>query len=163
MGAGGRPRLRTGAAPETIRVLTAALDARIIPDTYVSDGAPVVVEQVSGAAGPTAGDDDVVLPLSSSTLKPELLAGLLAHHTDVVQSKVNEKGDTHDVEVSPPAAVLAAVPARQSWPGLPVPRRIISTPVLHQTYAAVIAGLESEAHQRIERALDWDEDTGTSK
>ncbi|WP_432847100.1 hypothetical protein ACQPXB_40670 [Amycolatopsis sp. CA-161197] len=130
VGAGGRPRLRTGAAPETIRVLTAALDARIIPDTYVSDGAPVVVEEVSGAADPTAGDDDVVLPLSSSTLKPALLAGLLAQHTDVVQSKVNEKGDTFDVEISPPAAVLAAVLARQSWPGLPVLRRIISTPVL---------------------------------
>ncbi|MFE3777888.1 hypothetical protein ACFXPA_07010 [Amycolatopsis sp. NPDC059090] len=128
--ADGRPRLRTGAAPETIRVLTAALDARIIPDTYVSDGAPVVVEEVSGAAGPTAGDDDAVLPLSASPLKPALLAGLLAEHTNVIQPKVNEKGENYDVEVSPPAAVLAAVLARQSWPGLPVLRRIISTPVL---------------------------------
>lgn len=130
VGPGGRPRLRTGAAPETIRVLTAALDGRIVPDTYVAEGAPVVVEQVSGAADPTAGDDDVALPVTASVLKPALLANLLATHTDVIQSKVNEKGDTYDVEVSPPANVLAAVLAGQSWPGLPVLRRIISTPVL---------------------------------
>ena len=130
VGPGGRPRLRTGAAPETIRVLTAALDGRIIPDTYVSDGAPVVVEQVSGAADPTAGDDDVALPVAASVLKPALLANLLATHTDVIQSKVNEKGDTYDMEVSPPTNVLNAVLAGSSWPGLPVLRRIISTPVL---------------------------------
>ncbi|WP_328614510.1 hypothetical protein OHS18_41815 [Amycolatopsis sp. NBC_00355] len=130
VGPGGRSRLRTGAAPETIRVLTAALDGRIIPDTYVADGAPVVVEQVSGAADPTAGDDDVALPVAASVLKPALLANLLATHTDVIQNKVNEKGDTYDVEISPPTNVLGAVLAGRSWPGLPVLRRIISTPVL---------------------------------
>jgi hypothetical protein len=30
-----------------------------------------------------------------------------------------------------------------------------SVVVLHQIYAKVIAGLESAAHQRIEQALDW--------
>src|SRR3981189_2208011 len=34
------------------------------------------------------------------------------------------------MEVPPPGPVLAAVLARRSWPGLPVLRRIISTPVL---------------------------------
>jgi len=32
--------------------------------------------------------------------------------------------------------------------------------VLHQTYAAVIAGLEAAAHKRIERALGWTGETG---
>jgi hypothetical protein len=70
------------------------------------------------------------LPLAASVLKPPLLAGLLAEHADVIRPRVNEKGDTIDVEVSPPGPVLAAVLARRSWPGLPVLRRIISTPVL---------------------------------
>jgi hypothetical protein len=130
VGAGGRPRVRVGAGPETLRVLTAAVDARIIPDTYVADGAPVVVESVSGAADPTAGDEDVALPLSASPLRPPLLASLLAEHADVVRNRVDEKGGTVDVEVSPAGPVLAAVLARRSWPGLPVLRRIISTPVL---------------------------------
>jgi hypothetical protein len=120
VGADGRPRVRVGGAPETIRVLTEALDRRLLPDTYVTEGTPVVIEAVSGA-GPTGGDDDVPLPLSATPVRPALLAALLAEHVDLVKD---------DQEVSPPAPVLAAVLARQSWPGLPVLRRIISTPVL---------------------------------
>jgi hypothetical protein len=125
----GRTRIRIGSDPDTIRVLTAALDARVIPDTYVTDGTPVVVEAVSGAADPTAGDEDVPLPLVASALKPPLLAALLAHHTEIIQPRTL-KGTTHDEEVSPTRDNLAAVLARRSWEGLPVLRRIISTPVL---------------------------------
>ncbi|MEU0793788.1 hypothetical protein ABZ342_27265 [Amycolatopsis sp. NPDC005961] len=126
IGDGGRPLLRIGEDPEAIRVLTAALNDRIVPDTYVSDGAPVVVEEISGAAGPATGDDDVALPITASVLKPPLLAGLLAEHTQIIQSK-NKGGDE---EVTPGRDVLGAVLARQHWPGLPVLRRIISTPVI---------------------------------
>jgi hypothetical protein len=130
VGVSGRPRVRVGAAPETIRVLTEAVGSRVIPHTYVTDGTPVVMEAVSGAAGPTAGDEDVPLPLVASPLRPPLLAALLAEHADVVRGRVNERGEQVDEEVCPPGPVLAAVLARQSWPGLPVLRRIISTPVL---------------------------------
>lgn len=127
VGTDGRPRIRIGSDPDTIRVLTAALDARVIPDTYVTEGTPVVVEAVSGAADPTAGDEDVPLPLVATPLKPPLLTALLADHTEIIQA-ITVKGATHDEEVSP--ANLAAVLARRSWPGLPVLRRIITTPVL---------------------------------
>jgi hypothetical protein len=132
IGSSGRPRVRVGTGPETIRVLTTAIDGRIIPDTYVSDGAPVVLEQVSGAADPAAGDDDVALPLSISVLKPPLLAGLLAEHTEVIKMRPDKEsaGGFEEVEVSPSGAELTAVLARRSWPGLPVLHRIISTPVL---------------------------------
>ncbi|SMC98957.1 hypothetical protein [Kibdelosporangium aridum] len=116
-----RPVIRVGSDPETIRALTTALDARIIPDTYVTDGAPVVVEAVSGAGDVTSGDVDVPLPLTVSVLRPALLASLLAEHTTVLSDKGEE---------SPKRDVLAAVLSRQSWPGLPPMRRIISTPVL---------------------------------
>ncbi|MCU1685794.1 MAG: hypothetical protein JWQ81_6533 [Amycolatopsis sp.] len=129
-GASGRPVLRVGESPDTIRVLTAALDNGIIPNTYVTDGAPVVVEEVSGAADPTAGDDDVVLPLSISVLKPGLLAGLLADHTEVLRPKPTRGGGVEDEEISPAGPELTAVLSRRTWPGLPVLRRIISTPVL---------------------------------
>ncbi|WP_020673844.1 hypothetical protein [Amycolatopsis nigrescens] len=132
VGPGGRPQLRTGAAPKTIRVLGAALDGGIIPGTYVTDGAPVYLEEVSGAADPTSGDDDVALPLTASPLKPPLLAGLLAEHTDLVRTRINDKGETYTEEWSPGAQLLAAVLARRSWPGLPVLRRVISTPVLRE-------------------------------
>jgi integrase len=46
--------------------------------------------------------------------------------------------------------LAAGVPSTQcaEWAGH-------SVAVLHQIYAKVIAGLESAAHQRIERALHW--------
>jgi hypothetical protein len=121
VGPDGRPQIRVGSDPETIRVLTRALDDRVIPETYVTDGAPVVVEPVSGAGDVTAGDQDAPLPLAVSVLKPPLLAGLLADHLNVV----DDKG-----EITPKREVLSAVLARQSWPHLPTLRRIISTPVL---------------------------------
>lgn len=54
--------------------------------------------------------------------------------------------------------LAAGVPATQcaAWAGH-------SVAVLLAVYAAVLAGLESEAHERIERALDWDDDTDTSE
>lgn len=130
VGAGGRPRVRVGTAAETIRVLTDALDARLIPDTYVTDGTPVVVESVSGAADPTAGDENVALPISASPLRASLLASLLARHADVRKPDTDKTGEPIEVEISPPGPVLQAVLARRSWPGLPVLRRIISIPVL---------------------------------
>ncbi|MBP2330636.1 hypothetical protein JOF56_011021 [Kibdelosporangium banguiense] len=130
IGNSGRPVVRGGGSPETIRALTRAVDSRIIPETYVNDGAPVVVEAVSGTGDVTAGDKDAPLPLKISTLRPPLLASLLAEHAEVVRTRVDEKGETRDEEFLPSGSVLAAVLARQSWPNLPTLLRIISTPVL---------------------------------
>ncbi|MFF0146004.1 hypothetical protein ATK36_0491 [Amycolatopsis sulphurea] len=126
VGDGGRPLVRIGEDPEAIRVLTDAVKRRIIPETYVSEGTPVIVEEVSGAADPATAEDDVALPIATSTLKPALLAGLLAEHAEVVMARNGKP----DVEVTPAGPVLSAVLARRSWSGLPVLRRIISTPVL---------------------------------
>lgn len=129
LGRTGRPRLRIGEDPDAIRILTGALDDRIIPDTYVSEGAPVVVEEISGATEDTeAGDADVALPITASVLKPPLLASLLAEHAEVIDVKREGK----EVETTPNATVLNAVLARRSWPKLPVLHRIISTPVLRR-------------------------------
>jgi hypothetical protein len=130
IGTGGRRLIRVGTPPETIRALTTAVDARIIPDTYVTDGAPVAVEAVSGAGEVTAGDEDVPLPLAAAPLRPPLLASLLAEHADVRRPETDKNNQPIEVEVSPPSPVLAAVLARRCWPGLPVLRRILSTPVL---------------------------------
>lgn len=129
VGDDGRPRVRIGEDPDAIRVLIAALDAGVLPDTYVTDGAPVAVETVSGAADPAAGDENVPLPLVATPLKPALLASLLARHVEVIRP-VTTKGASHDEEVSPASGVLSAVLAPRQWPGLPPLRRIITTPVL---------------------------------
>ncbi|MCI2423959.1 hypothetical protein MOQ72_41830 [Saccharopolyspora sp. K220] len=130
VGDDGRPKVRVGTNPDAIRVLTTAVGTRLLPDTYVQDGVPVVVEAVSGAGDPTAGDDDVALPLSASPLRVPLLASLLAEHTHVIRPEMDKEGNPTEVEVSPAGPVLSAVLARRSWPELPVLRRIISTPVL---------------------------------
>jgi hypothetical protein len=124
------PRVQIGTGPATIRTLTTQLDARLVPDTYVTDGAPVVIEAVSGAAGPVAGDADAPLPLSVSPVRPPLLASLLAEHAYVVRVEMDKDGKPYDVETSPSQVVLAAVLARRSWPGLPPLRGMIGAPVL---------------------------------
>jgi len=130
VGTDGRPKVRIGSNPEAIRVLAAAVGNRLLPDTYVQDGTPVVVEAVSGAGDPTAGDDDVALPLSAAPLRPPMLRGLLAEHAQVVRDDTDGDKKAVEVEVSPADQVLSAVLARRSWPELPVLHRIISTPVL---------------------------------
>jgi hypothetical protein len=126
----GRRKVRTGTDPETIRVLTREVNGGIIPDTYVANGAPVVVEQISGGADPGAGDEDVALPIAASALRPPLLASLLARHAEVFVAKRTRDDRTYEEERTPSQAVLSAVLAPQSWPGLPVLNGIISTPVL---------------------------------
>jgi len=140
---GGRPRIKVGGPPDMIRRLTHELDHRLIPDTYVHDGTPVVLEHVSGSAEVGAGDEDVPMPVRPTALTPPLLARLLAEHAEVFQRraiKTTQTGSngtggdnarsTYDEETTPPAAVLAAVLSSRSWPGLPVLQRVISTPVL---------------------------------
>lgn len=129
---GGRGhRIKVGSDPETIRVLAREIDAGCLPETYVHEGSPVVLERVSGTAEVAAGDEDVTLPVRPTTLRPPLLARLLAEEVEVYQaSNKRGGGGTYDEEVTPSAAVLGAVLARQTWPGLPVLRKVISTPVL---------------------------------
>src|SRR5690606_23290800 len=127
---GGRQRVQVSTGPATVRLLTAALDGRIIPDTYVTDGTPVVIEAVSGAPGPLAGDENAPLPLAITPLRPPLLGYLLAEHAYVVRLEQGKDGEWYDVETSPSQTVLAEVLARRSWPGLPPLRGMIGAPVL---------------------------------
>ena len=70
----GRPRVKVGSDPASIKALSEALDQRLLSDTYVRDGSPVVLEEVSGAAELVAGDEDAPAPLRSTELRPALLA-----------------------------------------------------------------------------------------
>lgn len=130
--AGGRNhRIKVGSDPYTIRELAREIDAGCLPDTYVHEGSPVVLERISGTAEVAAGDEDVTLPVRPTTLRVALLARLLAEEVEVYATRMERGGSgTYDEEVTPSAAVLGAVLARQTWPGLPVLRKVISTPVL---------------------------------
>ncbi len=136
-----RPRVKVGTGPESIRVLAAAVDAGVLPQTYVTDGLVVHVEQVSGTtaaapagpdggAGPAvAGDADSPLPVVATPVTPPVAAGLLAEHTFTFKIEVKDK-HVLEVETTPPATVLAAVLARKTWPGLPALGGIVGAPVL---------------------------------
>jgi hypothetical protein len=133
-GIGDHPRIEVGSGPATIRALRAAIDAGKIPDTYVSGGQVVHVEQISGTAGATAGDEDSPLPVSASTMAPAGLAAQLAAHT-FTYKKRSRKGDdgaaeTYDEEVTPSPGELAAVLAPKTWPNTPPLLGIVGAPVL---------------------------------
>ena len=110
-------------------MLTDAIDSRVLPDTYVRDGAPVVIESVSGAA---------IRPPATTTSRcrwppPTCVRRCWprcwpAHRRDPTAG--DDKGNVSDEEISPPTSVLSAVLSGRGWPGLPVLHRIISTPVL---------------------------------
>ncbi|WP_371409819.1 hypothetical protein OG423_15600 [Micromonospora zamorensis] len=128
-------RLQIGSGPETIRVLKAALVDGLLPNTYVSAGALVHMEAVSGGMA-TAADEDSPLPVSASMVNPAGLAGLLAEHAYVYRLKTR-KSDTGDPEVyedevTPPRDILSSVLAGKTWPGVPPLRGIIGAPVLRR-------------------------------
>ncbi|MET7709139.1 hypothetical protein [Micromonospora sp. NPDC005413] len=128
-------RLQIGSGPETIRVLKAALVDGLLPNTYVSAGALVHMEAVSGGMA-TAADEDSPLPVSASMVNPAGLAGLLAEHAYVyrLKSRKSDSGDpeVYEDEVTPPRDILSSVLAGKTWPGVPPLRGIIGAPVLRR-------------------------------
>ncbi|WP_045742277.1 hypothetical protein [Actinoplanes rectilineatus] len=134
----GRPaarRVKVGTGPETIRTLKAELGSGLLPDTYVSAGALVHVETVSGGLAGAA-DEDAPLPVAASAVTPASLAGLLAGHAFVYRQKIrkDDGGDPkpYDEECTPARDALGAVLAGKTWPGLPALRGIIGAPVLRR-------------------------------
>ncbi|WP_292652773.1 hypothetical protein [Nocardioides sp.] len=127
----GRPRVKVGSDPASIKALSEALDQRLLSETYVRDGSPVVLEEVSGAPELVSGDEDVPPPLRSAELRPALLARLLAEQAEVYRTRQRANGGaSYDEEITPPRHVLESVLSRSTWPGLPVLHKVITTPVL---------------------------------
>ncbi|MDI1466366.1 hypothetical protein QEZ54_35850 [Catellatospora sp. KI3] len=131
-----KPQVRIGTGPESIRVIKTALGDGLLPDTYVSDGALVHMETVSGGLPSVAADEDSPLPVSASPLNPAVLAGLLAEHAHVYRTKTrkDEHGQlvTYEEETTPSREVLASALAGKTWPKLPPLRGIIGAPVLRR-------------------------------
>jgi hypothetical protein len=128
--------VQIGTGPETIRVLKAAVADGLLPDTYVSGGALVHMETVSGGLPMVAADEDSPLPVSASTLTPAVLAALLAEYAYVYRLKTR-KSDTgqpeqYPEEVTPPREILSSVLAGKTWPNLAPLRGIIGAPVLRR-------------------------------
>lgn len=127
--------VQIGSGPETIRVLKAALADRLLPETYVSGGALVHMETVSGGQASPAADEDSPLPVTASTITPATLAGLLAEHAYVhrLRSRKTDGGmEMYEEEVTPPREILSAVLAGKTWPGVPPLRGVIGAPVLRR-------------------------------
>jgi len=127
--------VQVGSGPETIRVLKAALVDDLLPDTYVSGGALVHMETVSGGQASPAADEDSPLPITASPLTPATLAGLLAEHAYVyrLRSRKSDGGEeVYQEEVTPPREILASVLAGKTWPGVPPLRGVIGAPALRR-------------------------------
>ncbi|MEU8663346.1 hypothetical protein [Actinoplanes philippinensis] len=128
-------RVKVGTGPESIRTLKRELTAGLLPDTYVSGGALVHMETVSGGLTGAA-DEDSPLPVAASVVHPPGLAALLAEHATVYRKKTrkNEAGEveTYDEECTPSREVLASVLVGKTWPGVPTLRGIIGAPVLRR-------------------------------
>ncbi|WP_214110686.1 hypothetical protein [Acrocarpospora catenulata] len=128
--------VHVGSGPETIRVLKAALADNLLPDTYVSGGALVHMETVSGEQASPAADEDSPLPVTASTITPATLAGLLAEHAYVyrLRSRKDSKGEPefYEEEVTPPREILSSVLAGKTWPKVPPLRGVIGAPVLRR-------------------------------
>ncbi|WP_433516470.1 hypothetical protein ACQP2T_13410 [Nonomuraea sp. CA-143628] len=128
--------VQVGSGPETIRVLKGALTDGLLPDTYVSGGALIHTETVSGGQTSPAADEDSPLPVAASPLTPDNLAGLLAENAYVYRLRSRKTPDggseLYEEEVTPPRAILSAVLAGKTWPKLPVLRGVIGAPVLRR-------------------------------
>lgn len=127
-----KPHLHVGSGPETIRVLKAELARGTLPNTYVSAGALVHMETISGGQTSPATDEDSPLSVTASPITPATLAGLLAEHAYVyrIRSRKNGNGgtETYEEEVTPPRDILASVLAGKTWPDLAPLRGVIRAP-----------------------------------
>ncbi|MFC3982468.1 hypothetical protein [Streptosporangium jomthongense] len=132
----GTPRVQVGSGPETIRVLKRRLAEGLLPDTYVSGGALVHMETISGGHASPATDEDSPLPTTASPITPATLAGLLAEHVYVyrMRSRKDSNGGSELVEeeVTPPREILSSVLAGKTWPHLPPLRGVIGAPILRR-------------------------------
>ncbi|GAA0720717.1 hypothetical protein Drose_06985 [Dactylosporangium roseum] len=129
-------RVEVGSGPETIRVLKAELVNGLLPDTYVSEGALVHMEEISGGQISPAADEDSPLPIAASPLTPATFAGLLAEHTYTYRWRARKDGnggiETFEEEFTPSRENLASVLAGKTWPGVPPLRGVIGAPVLRR-------------------------------
>jgi hypothetical protein len=129
-----RAPIDVSSGPEAIRVLAERIGAGLLPETYVTDGRVVHVEEISGSAVAAAGDEDALLPMAPAVLGPAGLARLLAEHTYTYRQRSRRDGkgaaETYREECTPPAGVLAAVLAARTWPKLPPLYGIVGAPVL---------------------------------
>jgi hypothetical protein len=129
-------RVQVGTGPETIRVLRDVLTDGTLPDTYVSAGDLVHMEQISGGPPSAAADEDAPLPFAASRVTPALLAGLLARHTYTyrLRSRKGDNGqaDLYEEETTPPRDILGSALASRTWPGVPPLCGIIGAPVLRR-------------------------------
>jgi hypothetical protein len=129
-----KPRIEIKSGPAAIRDITEAINDRELPEVYVTDGRVVHVEEVSGSAMATAGDEDSPLPLTASEVTAPSLAALLADHTFTYRLKTRKgddgQPDTYEEEATPGAQSLSAALARKTWPGLLPLHGIVGAPVL---------------------------------
>jgi hypothetical protein len=128
------PRIEIKSGPAAIRDITEAINERQLPEVYVTDGRVVHVEEVSGSAMATAGDQDSPLPLTASEVTAPSLAALLADHTFTYRVKTgkDDQGQpaTYEEEATPGGQSLGAALARKTWPGLAPLHGIVGAPVL---------------------------------
>lgn len=129
-----RPLIEVGGGPETIRELITQINKGVLPQTYVVDGRPVLLETVSGTIGEATGD--APLPVVADPLSAARLAAALAEHTFTYRRKSRKDGggrpESYCEEVTPAAHLLAAVLSPKRWPDVPPLRGIVGAPVLRR-------------------------------
>ena len=129
---GQKRSIRLTGDADTIRQVQEAINTRALPDAYVTNGELVELTRVSGdsSAAGLAPAEQPPLPVVSTSLTPDGLAALLAHHTYTHRVKKTRDGDTYEEEITPPARTLSAVLSRRYWPGVPQLHGIVGSPVL---------------------------------
>lgn len=124
----GLPRIQLDSDPDAIRVLVAALNDNILPDTYVRAGIVVCVETPSG----TIVTDDAP-PQIITIVDPRRLARLLAEHTFTFELRRQKLPDGDyelvEVEAMPKETVAGSVLKSTNWPNLRPLHGIVTAPV----------------------------------
>lgn len=129
------PAVEAAGGPAAIRAIQQAIANGVIPGLYVSGGAIVDVEQVTGTVREVAaGDEDSPVPVTATRVDAPGLASILAQRTFTftVRTRKTQDGgeETVKVEVSPPTAILRAALAPKDWGSLRPLYAIAAAPVL---------------------------------
>lgn len=122
-------RIDISGGPRSIINIIDGIDGGAIPNTYVRNGTPVQISQVSGEALIGAKNKHRI-PQVILDLTPDSLVRLLARHAHTYKAKQDKEGEWVETPAIPAATIVKPALSETHWPNMLPLRAIATAPII---------------------------------